>query len=462
MLIEKRAGNLSQKLSNAGIGSKPIIFIVHSMGGLVVKALVVYSALHADADRRRLTSQVKGIVFCGTPHRGSEFADSAYWLSLALGGVQTHVKEMRANTESIDLLHERFIEWHRQQPIQIVSYAENIGLFRKTFWARLLPFRMLGRGGLVVPRASANTGLAGQTVHDVDEDHLSLVKPCNRSHDVYAGVLRHVLQVLPHARVIRDDLLGDPDQEVQSDNRAARRSSRTGKIFLLIAILLLMSAFGASFAIRQFAKTGESYKPIVSQEQAVANIEISQKASSAAASKPLPPASNTQSLAPPQPAQGRLGSASAPAKIGSGQEFDDKAWLDKKKVMASTSIGALNAKCVKGPDDDRPIYYLRISGRSRMVGYANITVRPGEPNLLPAGGTLTCDRWPSQDRNTCGIQSRTSDRESNWIYETPPLIYNGKVEKIPVIVIIKGLTYEYGASDGYSELERVEVVARCN
>jgi hypothetical protein len=129
---------------------------------------------------------IRGIVFCATPHRGSAFADAAGVLGKFFGGSQAHVDEMRANAEPLDILHDQFIEWQRMSQIPVESYAENIGLYRKDWLGRLLPL------GLVVPRASANPGIAGHTVRDVDDDHLSLIKPPDRNHDVYAGVLRFV------------------------------------------------------------------------------------------------------------------------------------------------------------------------------------------------------------------------------------------------------------------------------
>ena len=190
MIIEKRAGNLAQKLANAGFGTRPLIFICHSMGGLIVKSLVTESQTSPDEDRRQITAMVRGIIFCATPHRGSAFADAAGVLGNMLLGTQAHVDEMRANAEPLDLLHERFIEWQRRTQVPIESYAENIGLFRTRLIGRPLPL------GLVVPRSSANTGIAGHAVKDVDEDHLSLVKPSHRQHDVYAGTLRFIRKVL--------------------------------------------------------------------------------------------------------------------------------------------------------------------------------------------------------------------------------------------------------------------------
>ena len=190
MIVDMRAGNLAQKLADAGFGAQPLFFVTHSMGGLVVKSLIVGSQTLPDPDRKRIVSTIRGIVFCATPHRGSAFADAAGVLCTPLGGRQSHVQEMRANAQPLDILHDEFIEWHRNHSIPVLSYAENVGLYKARWYWRPLPL------GLVVPRASANPGIAGHTVRDVDDDHLTLVKPPNREHDVYAGVLRFIRNTL--------------------------------------------------------------------------------------------------------------------------------------------------------------------------------------------------------------------------------------------------------------------------
>jgi pimeloyl-ACP methyl ester carboxylesterase len=190
MIIEKRAGNLAQKLANAGLGDRPIMFVTHSMGGLVVKALLVGSGVQADRDRKKIARQTAGIVFCATPHRGSDYAKAATILGAFLGGTQDHVKEMQAGKESLDILHDQFVEWQRIHCVPICSYAENIGLFRQKRFFRIIPIQM------VVPRDSANPNIAGHTVRDVDEDHLSIVKPKSRVSDVYAGVFRFLAECL--------------------------------------------------------------------------------------------------------------------------------------------------------------------------------------------------------------------------------------------------------------------------
>jgi len=192
MIIGQRAGNLATQLGNHGIGERPLIFITHSMGGLIVKSMVC--DLPAGQSRK-LIGNICGIVFCGTPHRGSDFARAAGILGrfLQIPGIQEHVRQMESNHVELDRLHDKFAAWHKDRTIPIDSYAENIGLFRKRWLCRAFPL------GLVVPRQSANTGVGGAP-HDVDADHLDLVKPASSRQPiyniVYLGVLRFIREAL--------------------------------------------------------------------------------------------------------------------------------------------------------------------------------------------------------------------------------------------------------------------------
>ncbi len=225
MIIGKRAGNIATQLAHAGVGQRPVIFITHSMGGLVVKSLVSQRTM--DNGRGELIGNVRGIVSCGTPHRGSDFASAAGKLGRYLGvgsrawgggifgslvgalierwfGSQAHVKEMETNAEALDLLHDQFLVWYRENPIAIESYAESIGLFRKGWAGRPLPL------GLVVSRASANTGV-GNPPHDVDADHMSLVKPSPGVQPIYNLVYKGTLNF------IRKTVEPPPEPNISND-----------------------------------------------------------------------------------------------------------------------------------------------------------------------------------------------------------------------------------------------------
>jgi tetratricopeptide (TPR) repeat protein len=181
MILKDRGGNIALRLVNGKLGGRPIIFVTHSMGGLVVKSLVVGSQTLPDRNRKLIAKAVSGIVFCGTPHRGAAFATAADALGFFFRGSQEYVKQMKLNAAGLDNLHDEFIEWQRQNPVPIDSYAENLDLYGTT---------------RVVSRSSANPNIQRYSVHLVDEDHLSLVKPPDGDHIVYAGVLRFIRNAL--------------------------------------------------------------------------------------------------------------------------------------------------------------------------------------------------------------------------------------------------------------------------
>jgi pimeloyl-ACP methyl ester carboxylesterase len=58
-------------LFDAGVGSKPIVWIAHSLGGLIVKEILYASQRGLRCDILRST---KGVIFFGTPHCGATWA----------------------------------------------------------------------------------------------------------------------------------------------------------------------------------------------------------------------------------------------------------------------------------------------------------------------------------------------------------------------------------------------------
>ncbi|CAN9375787.1 unnamed protein product [Alternaria alternata] len=63
----------NRDLEDLGIGDVPIIFIVHSMGGLVVKKAYILG--QSDDEYSEMLKSVNAIMFLSTPHRGSNLAE---------------------------------------------------------------------------------------------------------------------------------------------------------------------------------------------------------------------------------------------------------------------------------------------------------------------------------------------------------------------------------------------------
>ena len=178
MTIDDRAANLALRLCNSGLGVKPIVFVMHSLGGLVVKSLCVQSQL-GNGDDKVVASSIRGLVFCGTPHRGSGIATA----TRILGRLSArHVRELEANTDRLNRAHRDFLAWHKGHPdIAVQTYYETRGFAHRYWW---LP---VGSKLKVVSQTSADTGVVGSPMYPVSEDHIRLVKPHSRDAEITAA-----------------------------------------------------------------------------------------------------------------------------------------------------------------------------------------------------------------------------------------------------------------------------------
>jgi predicted alpha/beta hydrolase family esterase len=66
MPLVDRAGNLLERFNVDGIGSRPVIFVTHSLGGLVVKQLLRHSDTYGAEQWKRVSEQTRGVVFLAT------------------------------------------------------------------------------------------------------------------------------------------------------------------------------------------------------------------------------------------------------------------------------------------------------------------------------------------------------------------------------------------------------------
>jgi len=104
---------------------RPIIFICHSLGGLVVKQALVYSQI--DKLYTDIRKSTYGIVFLATPHRGSSSANLANILSniaaAAFPGIQTQLlKTLEKDSATLGDVTDNFR--HLASDFQIASFYE--------------------------------------------------------------------------------------------------------------------------------------------------------------------------------------------------------------------------------------------------------------------------------------------------------------------------------------------------
>ena len=177
--LAERATDIVELLNENELGTRPIIFVTHSMGGLVVKQLLRNACDYGNSDWKKILGQTKGIVYLSTPHSGSNIAN---WLKYigSLVGRSESVRELEANDSRLLEL----LEVHRNHDvlsqIPIKVYYET----KPT------------RGVFVVDRTSANPGIKGSPPLPVEKDHIGIAKPESREDRPYQGVRIFIKQQL--------------------------------------------------------------------------------------------------------------------------------------------------------------------------------------------------------------------------------------------------------------------------
>lgn len=126
----------------------PLIFVAHSMGGLVLKKACII--LQTDPRYLDIRPRLHSFYFLGTPHRGSELADILGNILFLSVGNKSYVQALRPHSDLIASLHDQFR--HHYDGIQIHTFYET------------KPVVSMGFRSIVVDKESATLGESGATV----------------------------------------------------------------------------------------------------------------------------------------------------------------------------------------------------------------------------------------------------------------------------------------------------------
>lgn len=156
-----------------GIGKVPIIFVVHSMGGLVVKEACILG--RDDTQYKDIIKNICSIVFLATPHRGSNLAEMLNnILSITLQSPKQYVNDLKHNSVAISGINEQFR-----------TMAENLDLVS---FFETLPTSVFLKKMIIVERDSAVLGYSHEMSAPLHADHHGVSKFESRHDSNYIRV----------------------------------------------------------------------------------------------------------------------------------------------------------------------------------------------------------------------------------------------------------------------------------
>jgi pimeloyl-ACP methyl ester carboxylesterase len=175
MPLADRATNALALLDAEGLGERPLVFIAHSLGGLLVKQMLRHARDYGEPRWRSIVDETRGTVFLSTPHSGSDIANWIKHLSLLLQNTVS-VQELEANDPRLRELNIWFRNNLQLMGIHVEVYCEKVPI----------------HGFIVVDDTSADPGLAGVIPVPLDENHVTICKPPSKESLLYKRVRRFI------------------------------------------------------------------------------------------------------------------------------------------------------------------------------------------------------------------------------------------------------------------------------
>ncbi|KAI9431999.1 Alpha/Beta hydrolase protein [Russula earlei] len=164
----------------AEIQKRRVIFICHSLGGLVLKQALVF--IRNEKVYSTLRDVALGVIFLGTPHGGSAHADIAQDITRISFRANANqlLSDIKKDSASLMDLAYSFKEFHSE--LKIASFCEQLSM--------KLPGPFSTDLGMVVDQRSAT--IADEPPIPVNCDHVTIAKYANASDVVFQLVVREV------------------------------------------------------------------------------------------------------------------------------------------------------------------------------------------------------------------------------------------------------------------------------
>lgn len=163
------------------VGSRPVCFVTHSLGGLLAKKMLLQAAYHRP-EYAEISDRTRAVVFLATPHDGAAIARFAHVYGLLRPAPL--LVDLVDNSVALLELHHDYNNWVARRDDAAAAVTHRV--FHETEPPWMLRWTT---GECVVPRASADPRLVGvSSVAVPGASHSGICKPRDREDIVYQEV----------------------------------------------------------------------------------------------------------------------------------------------------------------------------------------------------------------------------------------------------------------------------------
>ena len=112
---------------------RPLIFVAHSLGGIILKETLRRSSIERDLALRDIFASTRAVFFLGTPHRGSDWTDLGNTVRriVSAAGLDTasqNLHTLRFDSPELELCQESFLQLYLHKAFQVRTFQEGQGM----------------------------------------------------------------------------------------------------------------------------------------------------------------------------------------------------------------------------------------------------------------------------------------------------------------------------------------------
>ncbi|KAH8599520.1 ankyrin repeat-containing domain protein [Bisporella sp. PMI_857] len=219
--ITAHAKNLLSALRRSRLNcqSRSIIFVAHSLGGIIVKDVLRRAASDTDPTILDIYTSMEAVLFLGTPHRGSNKAGLAEVVRkvVSVSGFDTtdqNIRALQVDSTELELIHELFMNLYLQKDrhFKVLTFQEAKGVVGVSY------LKLNER--VVEPFSSL---IATEPTQIINADHMSMCRFPGRDDEGYQ-------QILGEIQILLSGLQKKIEQAVLEQERALSSSKKEPSI----------------------------------------------------------------------------------------------------------------------------------------------------------------------------------------------------------------------------------------
>ena len=216
--------------------TRPLVFVAHSLGGIVVKEMLSRSSTSESQALRSVVERTAAVIFLGTPHRGStDLAAVGEWARSLVSAFRiatnaSILDTLGLKTSDLERVQEMFSTLWQTHDFRVKTFQEGLGLTGVNLGVL---------GNKVVPDYSSVIGDAREHAESIHANHMEMCRftsPDDPNYQQLSGEIKSVYDSLARLRqgeashTDARDHERSPHQEKPGGGRPALRAANSGAL----------------------------------------------------------------------------------------------------------------------------------------------------------------------------------------------------------------------------------------